>query len=263
MREHADLSATRAGELFGATQSRISNIEAGGYAVSADRVRALARLYECASEELVDALAEMTGGRTRGWWEEYREILPADALDLAELEHHARTMRIASVIHIPGLLQTREHAREVIGDVVPALAPYEVEHRVSHRLKRQAVIHGSDPTQLTAIVHEAALRMGFGGPHVARQQLQYMIDCSEEPHLAVLVIPFGIGTFPGAGHGIVQFSGRIPQLDTVQLDTDHGSVFVDGEAQLVKYRNVLDRMEACALGPSKSRDLILHVMRSL
>ncbi|MFE4798934.1 helix-turn-helix transcriptional regulator [Streptomyces sp. NPDC056708] len=263
MREHADLSATRAGELFGATQSRISNIEAGGYAVSADRVRALARLYECSDQDLIDALAEMTGGRTRGWWEEYREILPADALDLAELEHHARTMRIASVIHIPGLLQTREHARVVIGDVVPAMAPYEVEHRVSHRLKRQAVVHGKEPTPLTAIVHEAALRMGFGGQAVARDQLQYMIDRSEEAHLTVLVVPFGIGTFPGAGHGIVQFGGQVPPLDTVQLDTDHGSVFVDGVAQLAKYRTVLDRMEACALGPSESRDLILRVMRSL
>ncbi|MER6105059.1 helix-turn-helix transcriptional regulator [Streptomyces sp. NPDC001832] len=263
MREHADLSATRAGELFGATQSRISNIEAGSYAVSAERVRALARLYECADGELIEALTEMTGGRTRGWWEEYREILPADALDLAELEHHAQTMRIASVIHIPGLLQTREHARAVIGDVVPALAPYEVEHRVSHRLKRQAVLHGSEPTPVTAIVHEAALRMGFGGARVTQGQLQYMIDCSEEAHLTLSVIPFGIGTFPGAGHGIVQFGGPLPQLDTVQLDTDHGSVFVDSEAQVAKYRTVLDRMEACALEPSKSRDLILHVMRSL
>ncbi|MFG2672417.1 helix-turn-helix domain-containing protein [Streptomyces sp. NPDC048445] len=263
MREHADLSATRAGELFGATQSRISNIEAGSYAVSAERVRALARLYECADGELVEALAQMTGGRTRGWWEEYREILPSDALDLAELEHHAQTMRVASVIHIPGLLQTREHARVVIGDVVPALAPYEVEHRVSHRLKRQVVLQGSEPTPVTAIVHEAALRMGFGGASIARDQLQYMIDCSEESHLKVVVVPFGIGTFPGAGHGIVQFGGPLPRLDTIQLDTDHGSVFVDGEAQVAKYRTVLDRMEACALGPSQSRDLIVHVMRSL
>ncbi|MFE4334731.1 DUF5753 domain-containing protein [Streptomyces sp. NPDC056831] len=177
--------------------------------------------------------------------------------------NHARTMRIASVIHIPGLLQTREHARVVIGDVVPAMAPYEVEHRVSHRLKRQAVVHGKEPTPLTAIVHEAALRMGFGGQAVARDQLQYMIDRSEEAHLTVLVVPFGIGTFPGAGHGIVQFGGQVPPLDTVQLDTDHGSVFVDGVAQLAKYRTVLDRMEACALGPSESRDLILCVMRSL
>ncbi|GCD34608.1 transcriptional regulator [Streptomyces chrestomyceticus JCM 4735] len=263
LREHADLSATRAGELFGAPQSRISNIEAGSYAVSADRVRALARLYECSDDALIQALAAMTGGRTRGWWEEYREILPADALDLAELEHHARALRVASVIHIPGLLQTRDHARVVIGDVVPHLTPDEIEHRVSHRLKRQGVVHGESATPLLAIIHEAALHIGFGGPAVAREQLQYLVDRSEEAHVDVRVIPFGTGTFPGAGHGIVQFVGDIPNLDTIQLDTDHGSLFIGGEAHVTKYRAVLDRMESRALKPSQSRDLILRVRNEL
>lgn len=261
MREHADLSATRAGELFGANQSRISSIEAGVYAVSADRVRALARLYACTDEQLIESLVEMTGGRTRGWWEEYREILPSDALDLAELEHHARTLRVASVIHVPGILQIRDHARVVIGDVVPSMAPFEVEHRVSHRLKRQAVVYGENATPLSAIIHEAALRMRFGGRDVVRAQLQHLLDRGEEPHIDVLVIPFEAGTFPGAGHGIVQFGGSVPKLDTIQLDTDHGSVFIDSEAQVTKYHAVLDRMEACALKPSQSRDLIRAIMR--
>ena len=263
MREHADLSATRAGELFGANQSRISSIEAGTYAVSADRVRALARLYACTDEQLIESLVEMTGGRTRGWWEEYREILPSDALDLAELEHYARTLRVGSVIHVPGILQTRDHARVVIGDVVPAMAPFEVEHRVSHRLKRQAVVYGEEATPLSAIIHEAALRMRFGGRDVVRTQLQHLLDRGEEPHIDVLIIPFEAGTFPGAGNGIVQFGGSVPKLDTIQLDTDHGSVFIDSEAQVAKYHTVLDRMEACALKPSQSRDLILAIMREV
>ncbi|MCX4794640.1 helix-turn-helix domain-containing protein [Streptomyces sp. NBC_01242] len=263
MRERAELSATRAGELFGATQSRISNIEAGGYAVSAERVRALARLYDCADEQFIEALARMTGGRTRGWWEEYREILPSDALDLAELEHHAETLRIASALHIPGLLQTREHARAVMNDAVPSMTSEEVEHRVSHRLKRQSTVHGEPPTPLTVIIHEAALRMGFGGPSVSGRQLRRLIDQGEETHLNMLVIPFGAGAFPSAGHGIVQFCAENARLDTIQLDTDHGSVFLDGETQLSKYRMVLDRMEACALNPSQSRDLIVRIQREM
>ncbi|KPI03720.1 helix-turn-helix domain protein [Actinobacteria bacterium OK074] len=263
MREHADLSVTQAAQLFGAPQTRISNIESGGYAVSADRVRALAHLYACTDDQLVEALASMTGGRTRGWWEGYREILPSDALDLAELEHHAGTIRIASVIHMPGLLQTRDHARTVISDGVPPMAAYEVEHRVSHRLKRQGVVHGQSATPLTAIIHEAALRMEFGGSAVARAQLQHLVERGEEPHVTVLVIPFGASRFPGAGNGIVQFDGEIPKLDTVQLDTDHGSVFIDSEAQLAKYRTILDHMESCALSPSESRDLILRTMHEM
>ena len=263
LRENAELSATHAGELFGATQSRISNIEAGGYAVSADRVRALARLYGCTDEALIEALTAMTGGRTRGWWEEYREILPAAMLDLAELEHHAQAMRVASVIHMPGVLQTREHAHAMIGAVEPPLAPHEIEHRVSHRIKRQAVLYGEQPTPLTATIHEAALRMEFGGASVARAQLEYLLTMSEKERITLLVIPFGAGAFPNSGQGIIYLCGEVPTLDTVQVDTDHGSEYLDTPPQLIRYRSTLDRMDALALGPAKSRDMIHRIAQSL
>ncbi|KOV27851.1 DNA-binding protein [Streptomyces sp. XY431] len=262
LREQAGLSVTRAGELHGTQQSRISNIESGGYPVSADRVRALARLYGCADDALVEALTGMTGGRTRGWWEEYREILPAGALDLAELEHHAVSMRITSVVHIPGLLQTAEHARALFRDVVPPLSPPEVEHLVSHRIKRQAVLFGASPTPLSAVVHETALRMEFGGPEVARGQLEYLLTASEYSHIDLRVIPFGTGSFPSSGAAIVYFGAEVARLDSVQVDGDRFE-FIDTEPQLIKYRAVLDRLEASALKPGASRDLIRRVAQSI
>jgi transcriptional regulator with XRE-family HTH domain len=263
LREQAGLTATKAGEVLGITQSRVSSIETGIYAVSEERVRTMARTYECGDREFVEALTHLTGGRTRGWWEEYRGLLPAAVLDLAELEHHATAVRIASVIHMPGLLQTTEHARAVISDVVPPMELYEVEHRASHRIKRQGVLHGEQPTPLAAIIHEAALRMGFGGPAVARAQLEYLLTMSERDNITVRVIPFGAGTFPNSGQGIIYVAGEVPELDTVQLDTDHGSEFLESQPKLVKYRTVLDRMEACALSQRKSRDLIRRTAQSL
>ncbi|WSM07453.1 helix-turn-helix transcriptional regulator [Streptomyces sp. NBC_01716] len=259
LREQVDLSVTKAATLLGSSQPQISSVETGRFAVSADRVRSMARSYTCSDDALVEALAEMTGGRTRGWWDEYREMLPPDSLDLAELEHHATTMRTASVIHLPGLLQTRAHAHAVISDDVPALTPPEVEHRVSYRIKRQAVLYRESPAPLTAIIHEAALRMGFGGQETARAQLHHLLDMSEREHITVLVIPFGAGTFPSSGQNIHYMGGTVPALDTVQLDTDHGAGFLDAQPQLAKYRTVLDRMESCSLTSAESRDLIRRV----
>lgn len=263
LREQAELNATQAGVLLGSSQSRVSSIESGGYAVSADRVRAMGRAYGCADQALVEALAEMTGGRTRGWWDEYRDILPPSMLDMAELEHHAQAMRVASVIHMPGVLQTRDHAHAIISAVEPPLAPHEVEHRISHRVKRQAVLHGEQPTPLTATIHEAALRMEFGGPGVARAQLEYLLTMSEREHITVLVIPFGAGAFPNSGQGIIYCCGEVTRLDTVQLDTDHGSEFLDTQPQLTWYRSTLDRLEALALKPAQSRDMIRRIAQSL
>ncbi|MEU0840906.1 helix-turn-helix transcriptional regulator [Streptomyces sp. NPDC005962] len=262
LREHAGMSAATAAGLLGGNQTQISNIEAGRHGVSADRVRTLARLYSCGDQECIDALAAMTGTRTRGWWEEYRELLPVGLLDLAEVEHHATYVRVATMVHIPGLLQTTEHARVVFNAGIPQLAPYEVEHRVSHRIKRQAILYGDAPTPMTAIIHEAALHMGYGGSTVARGQLQHLIEMSERESITIVVIPFGAGPLPGSGQSVDYLGGAVPQLDTVQLDTDHGNELLNAEAQLVNYRSVLDRMESHALKPTASRDLIHRIAQS-
>jgi transcriptional regulator with XRE-family HTH domain len=264
LRERAGLTATGAAELLGVNQARISMIETGRTPISADRLRSMAHVYDCTDEPLIDALAAMTGRRTRGWWEEYREHVPVALVDLAELEHHASALRVALLIHIPALLQTTDHARALFRAVVPPMRQYEIEHRLTHRMKRQGVLHRVDPPPYTAIIHEAALRMNFGGPGVARGQLKHLLDMSELPHVTVRVIPFGTDQFPTTGQSFDYVEGLVTQLDTVQLDSHHGACeFLDAEAQLSKYRSVLNRMESCALDPVETRDLIHHIIRDL
>ncbi len=237
-------------------------IETGRSPVSADLVRGMASAYDCSDRSLVDALAAMTGRRHRGWWDEYREHLPAALVDLAELEHHTTALRVALVIHIPALLQTTDHARALFRAVVPPMRQYEIEHRLTYRIKRQGVLHREDPPSYSAIVHESALRMGFGGPSVSHGQLTHLLDMGELPHVTIRVIPFGTAYFPSTGQSFDYLSGAVPQLDTVQLDTHHGGCgFLDPEAQLTKYRAVLDHMTSCALDPTESRDFIHNLAR--
>ncbi|MFE2929046.1 helix-turn-helix transcriptional regulator [Streptomyces sp. NPDC059278] len=263
LRERAGVTATEAAKLIGGNQARISNIEAGRYGVSAERVCALSRHYDCSDHELVNALAAMTGDRKRGWWEEYREILSRSLLDLAELEHHGTALRTSHTAGLPGLLQTADHAREVFRQVVPALPPPEIEHRLSFRIKRQSIVFREDPLPYHAVIHEAALHMEFGGSTVARQQLTHLLAMSECGHITVQVIPFKAGGYPGAGQPIYYVHGSVPQLDTVQLDQSHGIALLDTEAQLHKYRQILARLESLALGAAESRDLIHNIAQSL
>lgn len=264
LRERAGLTVTGAAELLGVNQSRVSMIETGRTPISADRLRSMAHVYDCSDEALIDALAAMTGRRARGWWEEYREHLPAALVDLAELEHHACALRVALMIHIPALLQTTDHARAILQSAAPPMRQYEVEHRLTHRMKRQGVLHRTDPPPYTAIIHESALHMNFGGPVVARGQLKHLLDMSELPHVTVRVITFGADDFPATGQPFDYVEGPVPQLDTVQLDSHHGACeFIDAEAPLNKYRAVLNRMESCALNPADTRDFIHHRIQNL
>ncbi|MEU7471446.1 helix-turn-helix transcriptional regulator [Streptomyces sp. NPDC044984] len=263
LRERAGLTATEAGQLLGVKQNQISNTEAGRIGVSPERVRTLAHHYKCGDPALVQALSDMAADRKRGWWEEYREILPAALLNLAEVEHHATCLRGAVTVHIPGLLQTTEHARELFRQVVPEFPPPDIEHRVSFRIKRQAVLYRASAAPYHAVIHEAALRMQFGGPATARAQLRHLLDMSEREHITIKVLPFAAGGFPGSGQSIFYSHGPIPQLDTVHLDQSHGPVFLDADAQLDMYRILLDRLDSRALTPEKSRDVINHLLRDL
>ncbi|MFI7500300.1 helix-turn-helix domain-containing protein [Streptomyces sp. NPDC049687] len=263
LRERAGMTAAEAARSLGTTQAQVSNIEANRFGISAERVRTLAHIYGCTDEPHVDALADMAADRTRGWWEEYRDTLPPRLLDLSELEHHATALRVTQVINIPGLLQTPEHARALFREAVPALRPHEIEYRVSHRIKRQALLHREQPPPYTAIVHEAALRMQFGGRKVAKAQLTHLSEASELPNITVRVIPFNGTSFPTTGHAVDYFHGPVPTLDTVEVDTAHGSELVDAAGQLEKYRLVLDRMEAVAQKPAASRDLIHRITQDI
>ncbi|MZD17114.1 helix-turn-helix domain-containing protein [Streptomyces sp. SID5476] len=264
MRDRAGLTSTQAAQLLGIKQNQVSNIEAGRHGVSPERLRTIACHYDCSDKALVDALTAMPPDRKRGWWEEYRELLSSGLLDLAEAEHHAHSLRSTTTARVPGLLQTREYALEIFRQAVVELSPPDIEHRLSFRIKRQAVLfRGENPTPYAAIVHEAALRMKVGGPTVARQQLQHLLDMSERDHVTLRAVTFDVGAYPGSGQSIYYLHGAVPQLDTVQLDQSHGATFVDAEAQLHKYRTLFDRIEAIALNPDKTRDLIHNVMRDL
>lgn len=267
MREHAGLSVQDAAALLGSDRTMISNIEAGRTGLSEDRVRQLACHYRCPDPDLIEALAGMAAmPRTRRashWWDEYRGKLPEGHLDVSESEHHATRIRTAQTVHLPGLLQTEDHARAIFELSVPQLPRLEIELRVAHRLRRQAILSGDDPTPYVGIIHEAALRLEFGGREVARAQLDHLADAADRDHVTLLVIPFSAGAFHGAGQSILYTEGAVPQLDTVQLDTAFGAHFVDAPTPLANYRSLLDLMEGSALPPKESQQLIRAFAREL
>jgi transcriptional regulator with XRE-family HTH domain len=265
LREAAGLSAREAGEALGGGQPQISNIESGRYGVSEERVQALAALYSCDDVALTDALATMAAevrGRT-GWWEEYRGVLPIGFLDLAELEHRAISLCTYQISHIPGAFQTEDHVRALLAHASTAFTPTGFEARVAHRMRRGEVIGPGSATTYQAIIHEAALRMRFGGRQVARAQLDHILELSERENVSVRVVTFESDGFAGSGNAMMYAAGSVSQLDTVQLDSVRGSVFVDAQAQLKRYRFVLDRMRTAALTDTESREFIRRLARDI
>ncbi|MEL5953627.1 Scr1 family TA system antitoxin-like transcriptional regulator [Streptomyces sp. CLV115] len=263
LREQSGMPVQQAAALLGVDRTRIPNIESGRFGISAERVRTLAFNYGCPDTGLVELLAEMTQERARGWWEEHRGLLLPALLDIAELEHHAVELTTSTTTHIPGLLQTEEHARAVFDTADPRLPGPDLTARLSLRLRRQEVLERDRPPMYESVVHEAALRMQFGGPKVARAQLEHILRQSERDRITVRVIPFTAGGFPGAGQSFTYVGAPVPQLDTVQLDSSHGSMLLDSDMQLRRYRGLLERLRTLALPVEESRDFIRSIVQDL
>ncbi|NJP99527.1 helix-turn-helix domain-containing protein [Streptomyces zingiberis] len=264
MRQAAGVTARDTARLLGVDPAKVSHIEAGRLGISEERLRRLATFYSCGDSTLIDTLVAITyEQRGQGWWEAYRGILPASLLDLSELEHHATRLRTIQITHIPGLLQTEAYARTIFGAAMPPLPRTELEARVSHRMERQRVLSGRRASPYEVVIHEAALRMRFGGRRVVREQLTTMAELGERPDISLRVIPFASEAHIGSGHAMLYACGPVPQLDAVQVDAAHGMVLLDTEPQLRKYRHLFDAMQSEALGEAESRAFIHSVVREL
>lgn len=266
MRECVGLSLTEAAALHGTDRTTVSNIEAGRFGVSADRVRVWAANYSCPDAAYIGALSVMARERrasSANWWDSYRDKLAVTALDLAEMEHHALALRGAQITHLPGLLQHEDYARAVFQEVVPPLTDEALESRVAFRMRRCGVLDRPGAPACTFLIHEAALRMRLGEERMIKSQLDHLLNQSDRENVTIRVMPFAAGGFPSAGSSTLYVCGPVPQLDTVQLDIPTGSAFLSAETHLANYRLVLDRMEQRCLGPDRSRDFIREVMQDL
>ncbi|MEV8548803.1 helix-turn-helix transcriptional regulator [Streptomyces glaucescens] len=258
LREAAGLTAVQAAALLGANRVQMSHIESGLVGVSEERVRRLASHYACMDAEFVDALVAMATDRTRGWWEEYRGLLPTSFLDLSELNHHASFRRDVAILYVPGLLQTEEYARAVFSSRVPALTGDELELRVRHRMAGQRI---TIPYEL--VIHESALRIRVGDRAASRAQLTKLLDVSEADNVTVRVVPFDLDGFARASSTMTYVGGPVTKLDTVVRDVPHGSAFIDSEAQLSAFRTRFRKVEEVSLDPKRSRDFINRLAREL
>lgn len=263
LREAAGKPAKEVAALLGSSSAHMSQIEAGSSGISEERLRRLAAHCACSDEELIDALVAMATDRTRGWWDEYRGVLPQVNLDVAEAEHHATFLREIVITHVPGLLQTPDYARAVFRYMRPELPGSELAPRVEHRMRRHAVIEGDVPTPYETIVHEFALRMRVADRRTSVVQLQRILERIEQGHAVVRVIPVDQDGFAGAGASMVHVGGPVPRLDTCLRDTPTGTAFIDAELQLAHLRTLFRKVKQASLDPVLSRDFIHRLAKEL
>ncbi|WP_157878858.1 DUF5753 domain-containing protein [Streptomyces sp. CT34] len=185
--------------------------------------------------------------------------MPEEYTAYTGFEAEARTVRNYESLFIPGLAQTESYAHAVIKGVWAAATGKEMEQRVQARMERQALLTKDQPIQLWAIVDEAAIRRTVGGPTVMREQVRHLLQLTEAPHITFQVIP-GKGAHAGMPGSFVHMDFPDPaDPELVYLDTPAGDLFLESEAEIRRYKSMFEHLQAVALGPNDSADLLAMV----
>ncbi|MCP3820166.1 helix-turn-helix domain-containing protein [Streptomyces sp. A3M-1-3] len=265
LRDRAGLTSGEAASLLGWHQSKVSRIETGRTNVKPVDVTRLLDAYgvrDPRARALLEALAGSAGGgdRRRQWWHAYRGLLPPEYRDFISLEAEACTARSVELAVVPGLLQTEAYARAVTRAALDGLPDEKVDALVRVRLARQSVLWADTPLQLSAVVDEAVLRRQVGGPRVMAEQLRKLQEMARLPHVRLQVLPFSVGGHVGLTGPFIIFSfPNISDLDVVVLDHLTSSLYLERKADLEAYSAAFRTLQAHALSPEGSSDLLTRI----
>jgi transcriptional regulator with XRE-family HTH domain len=268
LRDRSGLTSGEAALLVGWHQSKISRIETGRSGVKPEDIRLLLDAYGevvgAQQRALLEALAVSAAGPGpdrgpghRQWWHDYRGLLPQEYRDFISLEAGARSARTVELSVVPGLLQTPDYARAVTRAALGGLPEPKVDALVAVRLARQSVLRADPPLKLSAVLDEAVLRRQIGGPGVMAAQLRRLVEVARLPQVHLQVLPFSVGGHLGLTGPFVIFSfPNIADLDVVVLDHLTSSLYLERKEDLEAYGAAFRTIQAHALPPQDSSDLI-------
>ena len=151
-------------------------------------------------QEYLDKADEVlgAGGLVAAAWEDVKRVrYPKRVRELGKLEGRAVEIALYECHIIPGLLQTPEHARAVIGAAQPPYSPDDVERMVAARLARQSVFERSPAPALSFVLEEGVLRRPIGGRMVWRQQLERLVEVGRLHNVVLQAMPMDCDSHSG------------------------------------------------------------------
>ncbi|RSS90694.1 XRE family transcriptional regulator [Streptomyces sp. WAC05292] len=266
LREDKGMTAEQVAERLLVSQSKISRLENGRRSISQRDVRDLCDVYEVEDRRLVESLMQMAkDSRQQGWWHAFGDIPYSVYIGL---ETDAASLRTYEPQMVPGLLQTPEYAHALIRGAVPETSPADVEKRVQVRMHRQKRLSETDnnnpevgPLRLWAVIDEAALRRRVGDAQLMARQLEFLMEQSEQPHITVQVMPFGMGAHPGmtGQYAILEFPDATDST-VVYIEGVTSDLYLEKANDVQMYSVMYEHLRAQALNVEQTREFIAGII---
>jgi DNA-binding XRE family transcriptional regulator len=264
LRIEAGLTREQAGARIRASEWKIHRLENGQVGFKERDVVDLLTLYGVGDPGQVAAVVSMAlEANDTGWWHRYGDVLPQWFRAYVDLEQAATLIRTYEGQFVPGLLQTDDYTRAVMGGALAETAE-EIERRVELRRARQALLERDNPPRLWAVIDEAALRRPVGGARVMRAQIERLLECAELPSVVLQVLPFGAGAHPAmvGAFTILRFADDdLP--DIVYLEHLTGAVYLDKRDDVLRHLHVMESISVRAARPADSAVILAAIAKEI
>ena len=252
LREGAKLTIDEVAQRLEVSPAKISRIERGRVSVRPRDVSDLLDQYEIQGSQRDNLLTLTREARQQGWWHSYDDVLSEGTDTFVGLEAEAEAIRLYEVQFVPGLLQTSEYARAIIGAHYRSEKPEQIERRVELRMARQQLVIEQNNTRVWAVLDEAVLRRHMGPPEVMQSQYRRLLEFSEMKNVTIQVSPLDIGVYSGVpvGFAIMQLPRPDPQV--VVIEYRGGVLYIEKSEDVTMHADMFDLMIANAKGPEES-----------
>ncbi|GAA2719199.1 DUF5753 domain-containing protein [Actinocorallia aurantiaca] len=247
-RERAGVAPAEAAAQVGWSALRLERMEDGLATIRRVDARALLELY---GADDVEALVSVAAG---GWWAGYADLVDDSFETLLIAEESANRMYSHHAGLVPGLLQTREYAWELMATLSDQ--PLDrVEQLATLRAERGRVLRRGTGLEAVFVLDEAALLRRVGGPGVMRAQYRRLAELATAPGIALHVRPMAAGPHRATDltFHVFEFAAVASMAQHEWLDREH---FTRSPEDVARYLTLFESARAGALSREDSRDLL-------
>ena len=266
LREHTGLTISEASKLIFISGSKISRIETAQAIPTLRDVMDMLSAYSVEGSEQNSFLNLMYTVQAEAQQRKRSDI--GKLMVYRSFEDEAQAIWMYQALYVPGLFQVEEYARVMISDVVSQLIPSrhgeEIEHQVTLRMARQAILDRQEPPEVWLLLDEGALRRQVGDRSLMLKQLHSLIEAARLPTVTLQVLPFTAGAHVGmeAAFTILQFAD-LADPDVVHVEQPGPDLYLDDAIDVELHKLLFQHLRAVALNPGESTIFLLELADDL